>query len=65
MNQPVGYRSPMPVYSSSSMVVAKNKRPPMKLSTNFLDVLTMILVIWLEAWKINRKGRVIGIVVEL
>ena len=56
MNQPVGYRSPMPVYSSSSMVVAKNKRPPMKLSTNFLDVLTMILVIWLEAWKINRKG---------
>lgn len=37
----------------------------MKLSTNFLDVLTMILVIWLEAWKINRKGRVIGIVVEL
>lgn len=46
MYQPVGYRSPMPVYSSSSAVVKKNKRPPMKLSTNFLDVLTMMRAIW-------------------
>lgn len=49
MYQLVGYRSPMPVYSSSSMVVRKNKKPPMKLSTNILDGLTMMCAIWLNA----------------